>query len=315
MFSKWFPWDFVKNNPTTIEEQHKGVIVLWSFDPFVEKMLLSRIPKHQFSEGLVTITGNDFTVDWIEENLNTMDMFAGNTSYQILLADQIPQKTRTWLLENQLDLGDRRLIFCFRSDSTFLKSLEKNVPGIYLKVEAPRFWENGKLLTFLADQLGIRLVYDVHAYLLEAVPNTVGDFVNALKTIGLNCPGQIDLKTVRELIQPGRIDQFKLASMLAGKKRVAFFKDLVEIDSNFDDLRSLFSFMQGHLLKLLDPSYIKKKSRPSKYDQEIMAHSRLWSKTELLCEMKTMGELEILAKKKTNQLKRRLEQEYLKEFV
>ena len=77
-----------------------------------------------------------------------------------------------------------------------------------------------------------------------------------------------------------------------------FYRLILERITDFEEQRSLFSFMQTHLLKLADVSYTKKKGRLSKYDREILSHAPLWNKQEIRSQLMRMGELEIYAKQR-----------------
>jgi hypothetical protein len=182
------------------------------------------------------------------------------------------------------------------------------------KVEAPRFWEQGKYLTFLAREMGVPLGNDVHSYLLSAIENNTSEFVHALRTIRQhsdNLSSPMSLEQVRDLVSETRVDQFALASLFGKRDKKSFFKSLIEIELDFDALRMLFGFMQGHLSKIMDPSYIQKKSRPSKYDREIEMHSPLWNQSELSEDIHQFSSLELMAKEKNILLKNKIREIYL----
>ena len=69
--------------------------------------------------------------------------------------------------------------------------------------------------------------------------------------------------------------------------------------------------MQGHLLKMADPSYISKKTRPSKYDKQIERQSLNWCKADLQQAMRLFGELQLDAKSKDPFLFQKLKNQYL----
>jgi DNA polymerase III delta subunit len=314
MLSKWLPWDFIRNHPQTVLNQ-KGLYTLYSYDSFMERILLNRLYSRNWNDELKVVTGNEITVEWIEENLKTLSLFGGMSSYLILQAEGLPTATKNYLLEEKLEL-DCYLILSFSTNNALFEQMSKQVEGTFLKVEEPRFWEGAKLLNFLSEETSIRLPYDVQNYILGSLPNTTMDLMTALTMINLHFPGgeNASLAQIKELISPVKLDQFALASLFSEKKRTHFFKKLVERDIGFDSLRTIFAFMQGHLFRLADPSYIEKKARPSKYDKEILAYTKLWKKGELEKEMRIFGELEIEAKRKSANLKDQLRVEYLSQY-
>ena len=90
------------------------------------------------------------------------------------------------------------------------------------------------------------------------------------------------------------------------KKFKPFFESVSQAPLNFESFRSLCSFMQTHLIKLADPSYIKGKAKPSQYDKKILSESKLWKSAELRRSLRFFGELEILAKSKNREVFDRL---------
>jgi len=122
---------------------------------------------------------------------------------------------------------------------------------------------------------------------------------------------EISEKDVAALLPVSRINQFEMASMFSSKKTSIFYESLMKSDADINIYFEFFAFMQSHIMKLLDPSYINKKPRPTKYDKEILAHTALWERKELMRELRRFGKLEILCKKKSPDLKIELQRLYL----
>ena len=145
---------------------------------------------------------------------------------------------------------------------------------------------------------------DVHNYLTDAIPDNSGEIINALKTIKLNFgSSQYNLLDVKKIIASTRLDQFKLASLFGKRNFLDFFRELEKLPLDTEDQIGFYRFMQGHLFKLMDISYIAKKPRPSKYDKEIQAHAALWDRPMLQKSIRSFAELEIEAKKKNPYIK------------
>ena len=315
--SKWFPWDFYKSNPTTIDINKKGLYGIQFCDEFISHILMERLPKELTeSDDFFKVNAAELTPDWFEEKFQTMSLFSQNESYFVIEAQNLPAKTKKWLEENPLKLEDQFLIFSFPSSSKIFDSFSKKIEGEFIKIDPPRFWESLMHLEFICNHFSLNLPMDVKNYLIQSLENTSYEFFQAANLLGLYFPGgsNIKLEYVQRLIRPNKLDHFSLASLFGAKKRSQFFKLITQSELEFDQMRGLFYFMQNHLFKLMDPSYCEGKNRLSKYDREILSQSKIWSNAELQKEMHTFGELELDAKSKNPLLKNRLRLEYLSSY-
>lgn len=71
-------------------------------------------------------------------------------------------------------------------------------------------------------------------------------------------------------------------------------------------------FMQGHLIKVMDPSYLAQKPRLTSYDKDIQSTSRLWKPNELLEAIAEFNHWEILSKRKESLLWSELKHAFLR---
>ncbi len=117
---------------------------------------------------------------------------------------------------------------------------------------------------------------------------------------------------MQELLEVERLDQFALASLFCRRKRLEFYHKVIQLQGDFDKMRSLFNFMQSHLIKVMDPSYLNQKPRPSSYDKDIQSTSKLWKPNELLAAIEEFNHWEILSKSKKSLLWTELNQAYLR---
>ncbi|MCO4792127.1 MAG: hypothetical protein KC493_00330 [Bacteriovoracaceae bacterium] len=314
MHSKWFPWEFFRNNPSVIDFSLKGVHAVSVFDPFIESLVNHKLKKAgEFKIAL----GSEVDSSWIESKLSTMDLFSmgDNDSWLILRPEDMSKPLLERFIKGEITIDDRIFVMVFSSDNKIFDEMAKSNHINTLKMEVPRFWEQGKLLTFLGNEMGVQLNSEIQNYLLSAIPNTTQDFVHAIRTLRLETQGSsLTLEKVKYLISESRLDQFALASEFGKRNRKQFFKTLTRLEMDFDSLRSLFGFMQGHLAKILDPGYIQKKSRASKYDKEIEMHSKLWKQDELVSDIHQFSELELLAKQKNPLLKNKIREIYLGQY-
>jgi hypothetical protein len=307
MFSSLFPWELIQAHPNLLTKGAPGPYAFSCYDPYLEKIFLSTIPKSFLEEeSWKVLAGPEVTVSWLEDNLATLDFFSNSQSYKVLLSEQMSPKVKEFLLNENIDWGDRYFLLTFQKEDKFFEKLKKKVTT--LKVKEPRFWEMGKLLKFLCEQTGVSLSYEVQNYLLEAIPNEPGEFIIALKKLALlgRNPRDLKLVDVKEMLSQERINQFELARLWGEKKNQDFYKLLVELSHDIDGIMLFFRFMQGHIIKMSDTSYMRGKSKPSKYDRQIEATSALWTHADLRDELRFFGECEILAKSRSSKLVQQL---------
>ncbi|MEI8347954.1 MAG: hypothetical protein WCG27_10845 [Pseudomonadota bacterium] len=301
MYFKLSPWDFFERYPHGLPAEGNDFHAYWTFDPFIEKFALNRLRKNLTGEHKILLA-SELTLEWAEQNLLYQDFFSQNSCYLILMADSLPATVKNFFLENKLTLEGRSLFFFFNKENSWFDNLcQKRPEGHYVRIEAPRFWENTKLLDFLLKEMNITLSYEIKNYLLQSLPSEVSELYNSLELLQLSYPktDKITLAMAKELITPHHLDQFQMASLWGQKKKAEVLKKLIEMSDNQQVMIGFFSFMQNHLLKLADPSYLQSKGRPSKYDQEIDRLATQWTPVELEQDLQFLGQGELAAKKKT----------------
>ena len=315
--SKWFPWDYLKSNQTLVNSSRPGIYTFQFCDEFISHILLETMPIELTGSGdYFKISAADVTVDWLEDKFKTMSLFGSNESYLVIEAQNLPLSTKKWLEENPLEISDQFLIFSFSKPSKNFDQLSKKMSGEFIRIDAPRFWEGLQHLEFICNYFKLSLPMNVKNYLLTALENTSYEFFQAINLISLYFPGGNDIKLeyVQKLIRPSKLDHFQLANLFGTKKRSHFFGMISSKEIDFEQLRSLFTFMQGHLFKMMDTTYCEGKSRLSKYDKEILSHAKAWTTEELQRECHLFGQFEVDAKSKNTLLKNKLRMEYLASF-
>lgn len=303
MFSSFFPWEFSQNFPELIISNEPGLYGFSCYDPYLERIFMGSLPKN-IQGGFKVLSGSEVTRTWLENNLKTLDLFAENQSYKVLMASEMNPEAEDFLLNEKIDWDQRFFILSFIGESKFFDKLKKKKELRTLKVKAPRFWEAGKLLKFLCEQTGVLLTYEVQNYILEAVENEPGELLAALKRLALlgKDPKRLSLGEVKNELSQERLDQFELAKVWGEKKEAEFYKSLLNVSSDFESMRFFFNFMQGHTLKMIDPSYMRTKDRLSKYDRQIESHAKLWQRDDLKSALRDFAEFEILAKSRSEDL-------------
>lgn len=300
MPSNWTIWDFFKNCITNLNPDQKGILSFTFPDPYVYKMFQEIFHK-KFDTKI--IVGTNFTPEWIEDNLATLSLFGNSENFFISNADDIPKEGCDYFVSQSIDLTDRLLVFIFFKESpTKKKIVEMN--GQHYLVEASKFWESDRYFKFLCDYYQVRLSFDAKQFFLEMIEQESGGFHIGLNILKINYPAaqELSLEQVQTILGPTRLDQFMLASTLSKKEFSKFYEKILFLRPDFESLRMLFVFLQGHLIKLADTSVIEKKARLSKYDQEIISTSKLWKIQELKDVVHEFAEYEIKAKSKDQSL-------------
>lgn len=312
MLSKWQIWDFFGNVKRDFLETHDGPIALSTFDPVALKMAKDYLLRGAGSRNVLYKMASEVTKSWIEEEFQTLSLFGTQDSFFIHQA----QDLNTELLEmiTGLDLSGRFILLSFESENAAWKKMQKEGKVTSLQVEPPKFWEPNKLLDFVCNYLKLPLSYDAKSWVLESLENNLGAFYNAMALVKLNHPEarEVGMKEVQDLLLVEKLDQFALASLFCRKKRLEFFHKIIQLQGDFDKMRGLFMFMQGHIIKVMDPAYLAEKPRLTSYDKDIQSTARLWKPEELKKALEEFNRWEILSKKKESLLWIELKDAYLR---
>lgn len=312
MLSKWQIWDFFGNVKRDFLETHDGPIALSTFDPVALKMAKDYLLRGAGSRSVLYKMASEVTKSWIEEEFQTLSLFGTQDSFFIHQAQDLNAE----LLEmiTGLDLSGRFILLSFESENAAWKKMQKEGKVTSLQVEPPKFWEPNKLLDFVCNYLKLPLSYDAKSWVLESLENTLGAFYNAMALVKLNHPEarEVGMKEVQDLLLVEKLDQFALASLFCRKKRLEFFHKIIQLQGDFDKMRGLFMFMQGHLIKVMDPTYLTEKPRLTSYDKDIQSTARLWKPEELRKALEEFNRWEILSKKKESLLWIELKDAYLR---
>ncbi len=315
MLSKWTPWDYARNHSNFVPDSVK-LSAYYCYDSFVEKVLYARFLASNSNSIPHAVLGPEVTPEWIEENILGSDLFGEPASYRVLHAETMPAKSKKYLLDNKIIPEMGSLIFSFSSDDKFLLEFSKIQDGHFFKIPAIPFWFTDKLLEFFSDGMGIRLPWDVKQYLLTCLEPDGAEFATALKQIALAMPiSEINLEKVKEVIAVKRLDQFALAETFCKKDFTSFYRFFLS-ENRFENLghenlRMFFAFMQSHLLKIANPSYIDAKPKPSQYDKTIQSFSKTWQLNDLRRYISVFSEYELQAKMKSNFLLDQMRRDYL----
>lgn len=319
MHSKWKIWDFSKSREFAFNEDSPSVIAFSSFDPIAFKFVKEKINYNLFSESkLHVISGREVTLSWIEDNYKSLGLFGNNESFLIQHAEEIPAECRDefFNLDNFI-LENRFLILNFNKEEKLFKKFLKMDMVETHQIQAPAFWENNNLLSYLCDEMKVLLGYEAKSLILERVPSTILDYHNILSQICINFPGKLNISAsdILSLLGDSKIDNFEFATLFGNKKINVFYKKIIDLQCDHNELRGIFYFLQSHLIKVYDPSYLEEKNKHSKYDKQILQQTNLWKKSDLKRAINYFGELEILAKKKDSFLHSKLRKDFLRTII
>lgn len=312
MHSKWQIWDFFSSFQRDYLSSLNGLVALNTFDPICLKMVKDFLFRGVQGRVIHHKLASEVSSSWIEEEFQTLSLFGGADSFFIHQAHDL--KADVLELLSKLDLNDRFIILCFETEGTSWKKLIKDGLIATLVIEPPRFWELNKLLDFVAGYLRLPLSYESKAWILDALENNLSTFYNVCTLLKLNFPDarEISIGDVKGLFTLDKLDQFAMASLFTRKKFVDFYDRLVMLEGDFDKMRGLFNFMQSHLVKLADTSYMAQKNRLTQYDKDLQSTSKLWKNDDIMNEIERFNRWEIQSKKKNNFLWSELRQTHLR---
>lgn len=311
MHSKWQIWDFFSSFDKNFLAEYEGLLALHTFDPVCLMMVKNHLTRGLGDRPLFHKVATDVSRNWLEAEFQTLSLFAETNSYYIHQSQDLSQD----LLEKiaTLDITQRFMVLSFDKDNVQWKKVLKDGKIPTLIIEPPRFWELNKLLDFVCSYLHLPISFEAKGWMLSALENDLGTFYNSCSLLKLNFPDSkdISLSDVRELLTVERLDQFALASAFARKKKVDFYERLVVLEGDFDKMRSFFNFIQSHLIKMIDTSYLNQKPRLTQYDKDLQSTSKLWKKAEVMVELEKFNRWEIMSKRKDHLLWHELKNAYL----
>ena len=305
MLSKSILWDFFSKHPTIIDIKKPGLYSFLNTDPFIERMILDRLK--QTNLHFTLYSGNEISFDFIEEQFINLSFFSSTEHIKIVNAENIPQNLLTKLLEITNNIDDRFLLLFFSKTTKTISEFLKHESNIAFEIEQARFWEGAKLWQFCCKMRGLEVRSDVTRYILESIEHTTEHFMWAIDIITLAKEEKpITINDLKEIIKRERFDNFLLAAKFQEKPHLFFQEVLKKEDLDFEWFRSIFSFMQSHLVKVLNPDDLRKKNKLSQYDQAILEMSEQWSRQNVILFIQFFSECEILAKSHDPQLLNKL---------
>jgi DNA polymerase III delta subunit len=176
------------------------------------------------------------------------------------------------------------VIICFDSSSKNYDDFEKSLGVTSYKIIKPAFYEVDKLFYFFEKLYGYIIPFNVKNYIIDMIDPNPLVFSQSILKLQLNCPDtkMLTNKIVDQILDNTYIEFFTLAQYISTKKFKEFYSELLLKQFTFEGMIILFTSLEGHLVKLIDPTYCAKKNKQTKYDKKIIEDSKFWKEEELL---------------------------------
>ncbi len=300
MHSKVSTFDFLNKKPVLNSGAHLFVIA----DSFVETYFKNFL---KLEKKFDLLTGNELTIQFLEERFLNLSFFSEDKPILILGSEGIKEKVIHYIIENHFDFSSGLIVFLAAKDNKHLAKLAKTEFIQAKTIEAPKFYEGPKILDQVLKENKFNLPPHFKEILIERLENTFEDFEQAISKLKLHYPDGLSVSLNKtqdfiELIEENKVDFFKLIDVLNQSQR-RFFYILAKGDRDFDYFLQLAFFMQSHLQKATFKESIQAKPKLSQYDRQILETAKKYDHRELKKLEESFSEIEILAKKKSFELK------------
>lgn len=295
MLSKFLPWDFVSHYPTTIVENKPGIYLYYINNPYTQMIVGKNIPTKDIVFNVYS--GNEVTRDLLEIEFVNLSFFSNQNSLKVINGEQISENVLELFLDGKISATEKSLVIFFSKKTKLFTELSKLENVEAFEIEEARFWEGQKLWQFVQKSYHVNYSREVSHFVLENLEHNLESFVWAINLIQLHFSERpVVLNELKELLTKQRWDTFDLMDLFYENPRTFFAELLKREDWDYEWFRSIFSFMQGHLQKVLNPEELELKAKLNKYDQQILDLSKRVNSKEMLKYLKVFSELEIKSK-------------------
>lgn len=322
--NKWDAWDFLSKDGQFFKKDMISPSFFITPDAYLSQALTDEIKLHHNVQPLLA---SELELSWFEEKFQGMSMFSlfegqgensKNQVFLVLESQNLSKEIISFLSDRHesQDWGEDKFLFIFTGK---LPAPTKKFVDIVSKhhsvneIKTPKFWENRKLFELFAKKFDLDFELEAKTYLLDILEKDSATYFNTFSALKpydeIGKP--ISAKLVKSLIGKSHIEVFDLAKKFSQKRIKEFFKDLLRTDLDYDELRGVFFFLQNHAIKIYDPTYMKGKSRLSKYDEEIKNASKVWNNTDLEKWIDFFSECEIECKTKSFLMEQKIREAYI----
>lgn len=295
MLSKFLPWDFVSHYPTTIVENKPGIYLYYINNPYTQMIVGKNIPSKDIVFNVYS--GNEVTRDLLETEFVNLSFFSNQNSLKVINGEQISENVLELFSEGKILANEKSLVIFFSKKTKLFTELSKLENVEAFEIEEARFWEGQKLWQFAQKSYHVTYSREVSHFILENLEHNLESFVWAINLIQLHFSERpVVLNELKELLTKQRWDTFDLMDLFYENPRTFFAELLKREDWDYEWFRSIFSFMQGHLQKVLNPEELAMKGKLNKYDQQILDLSKRINHKEMINYLRVFSELEIKSK-------------------
>ncbi|WP_419168837.1 hypothetical protein [Halobacteriovorax sp.] len=252
---------------------------------------------------------NEFNIDFVEQELLAGGgLFGTNGPYVVIDAQDIKANAFE-AFNNNRHLIEDTIIFITKG--RLPKAFPKDMNA--LAIAAPKPWHFGQYLDIFAKYFGFQMNPQVKNFIEKSVQDNVGDYFNSCHILShhVDANGNISLEKARELIKVRKLDFFDQTDLFNQQNLKRFYLNLLLVEDDFSLYMDFFRSFQGHISKIIDPSYLATKKSLSKYDRGIQLASKKWDFEELIDIQQKMINFEVLAKSKDLWLRDQIRREYL----
>ncbi|MFN8369172.1 MAG: hypothetical protein U0T83_00950 [Bacteriovoracaceae bacterium] len=287
MSSKFQPWEFFEK--ISVDNLNNFSINKIKVLEITENITYELVKAHYFknSNFFTKKSGKDITLSYVTDQFIAQDLFSNSAIKFIYEADEINKNIQEWLINNFSRWNNENIFFIFKKSNLLSLFLEKQTGIDFYKIESFKFWQNRECLKFLTNYFKLKMDETAFNLFLEQIPFDLNLYYNYVAELSvLKSDDQKVIASDLKLIYSEDLkDQFYFAKLINKRDLSNFFLTLslhLKKENNFSEFRLLLNFIQSHFFKLLDPSYIEEKKKPSKYDLEIKESSKRWKKHEII---------------------------------
>ncbi|MFG1485872.1 hypothetical protein ABMA77_07370 [Halobacteriovorax sp. RZ-1] len=289
----------------SILEAFEGVYHLSVPDEFTSKIICDSLAKKAKK-----LWPHEFSLDFIEQELLAGGGLFGPSGPFIIIDAQDIKANAFETFNNNRHLINESIIFITKG------RLPKGFPKddlTALSLSAPKPWHFGQYLDVFAKYFGFQISPQIKNFIEKSVPDNASDYFNCCHILSHHVDerGAISLEKAKSLIKVKKLDFFDQADLFNQSNLKRFYLNLLLIEDDFGLYLDFFRSFQGHVNKVIDPSYLAAKKSPSKYDRGIQLAARKWDFNELIDFQQKMINFEIMAKSKDFWLRDCLRREYL----
>lgn len=284
--------------------EFNGLYHLTVPDEFISKIICDKLSKQAKK-----MWPNEFTIDFVEQELLAGGGLFGTSGPYVVIDAQDIKVNALESFNHSRHLIEDSIIFITKG------RLNKNFPKdmTSIAVTAPKPWHFGQYLDIFANYFGFKMNPQVKNFIEKSVQDNVADYFNTCHILShhADANGQVSLDKARGLVKVRKLDFFEQTDLFNQQNLKRFYLNLLLIEDDFGLYMDFFRSFQGHISKIIDPSYLVAKKSLSKYDRGIQLASKKWGLEELIAIQQKVINFEVLAKSKDLWLRDQIRHEYL----